>query len=193
MAYSDPETWKDIPGHPGYQASTHGRIRSLDRVVYAKNGPRNYRGKILATSANARGGHLSVNLGYEQSHRVHKLVALTYIGPCPDGLEVRHTPDTDPTNNCPDNLAYGTRSDNMRDRIADGNNPQLNRTHCPQGHPYEGDNLKLRTRTDGRAWRACVACSRASYIMKSNPGLTKQQASDLAYQRITTGKRWQRY
>ena len=30
------------------------------------------------------------------------------------------------------------------------------KTHCPQGHPYEGDNLRIRP----NGWRACRACGR---------------------------------
>jgi hypothetical protein len=35
-------------------------------------------------------------------------------------------------------------------------NPELNRrkTHCPNGHPYSGENLYM----DSRGWRQCKAC-----------------------------------
>jgi hypothetical protein len=34
------------------------------------------------------------------------------------------------------------------------------KTHCPQGHPYLGDNLFVRVRKDGKASRVCRACQR---------------------------------
>jgi hypothetical protein len=27
------EIWKSIPGHEGYEVSSHGRVRSIDRVI----------------------------------------------------------------------------------------------------------------------------------------------------------------
>ena len=45
---------------------------------------------------------------------VHKLVALTFLGPCPEGKEVLHN-DGDPKNNRLDNLRYGTRTENILD------------------------------------------------------------------------------
>lgn len=42
------EIWKDIPGHDGFQASTLGRIRSLDRYKTHSDGRVYfYEGKIL--------------------------------------------------------------------------------------------------------------------------------------------------
>lgn len=45
---------------------------------------------------------------------VHQLVALTFLGPRPKGQEVRHL-DGNPLNNRADNLAYGTRTENIYD------------------------------------------------------------------------------
>jgi hypothetical protein len=42
------------------------------------------------------------------------LVALAFLGPCPDGQEVRHL-DGDPLNNRVDNLEYGSRTENILD------------------------------------------------------------------------------
>lgn len=37
--------------------------------------------------------------------------------------------------------------------------PMHKRTHCPQGHPYEGENLRVRARRGGIS-RECVICVR---------------------------------
>ena len=113
------EIWKDIPGYEGrYQASTFGRIRSLDRcVVNVNGGKRLMRGRVLRPAASPASGsdHLRVVLGHGQpGSTVHSLVALTFLGPRPEGMEVRHL-DGNAQNNHVDNLAYGSRRENVLD------------------------------------------------------------------------------
>ena len=50
---------------------------------------------------------------------VHVLVALTFIGPRPQGLEICHR-DGNPANNAVDNLRYDTRTGNLLDRYLAG-------------------------------------------------------------------------
>lgn len=115
------ELWKDIPGYEGrYQASTEGRIRSVDRIVYSKNRytsksfPRQLKGLVLRPGP-MKSGHLSVVLGKGASGSpVHQLIARTFIGPPPEGQEVRHK-NGDPTDNRLCNLEYGTRTENILD------------------------------------------------------------------------------
>ena len=47
---------------------------------------------------------------------VHRLVLFAFVGPCPKGMECRHFPDRDPTNNKLENLSWGTRKQNANDR-----------------------------------------------------------------------------
>lgn len=111
------EVWKDIPGYEGkYQASDQGRIRSLDRRVNICHGAtRLMRGRVLKPAGSKYSEHLSVVLGHGQNaSMVHRLVALTFLGPCPQGQEVRHI-DGNPLNNRIDNLTYGTRTENIYD------------------------------------------------------------------------------
>ena len=112
------EIWKDIPGYEGrYQASTLGRIRSLDRVVvdemYEKKRTRFYRGRILKHSTHPS-GHLMVHLGNSSPQKVHRLVLATFVGPCPDNCEVLHQNGI-PSDNRLSNLRYGTRTENIID------------------------------------------------------------------------------
>lgn len=112
-----PEVWRDIPGYEGkYQASNLGQVRSLDRYVRCAHGAeRLVRGRILKPSGNKRDPHLYVVLGHgAHGVAVHRLIAQTFIGTCPNGQEVRHL-DGNPLNNKVDNLAYGTRSENILD------------------------------------------------------------------------------
>ena len=111
------EVWKAIPGFEGlYEASTLGNIRSLDREITYPNGRTyKYRGKVLKAHSVNKYGHQILKLGSQHRKLVHVLVAETFIGPRPDGMEVRHL-NGDPTDNRADNLRYGTRSENQRDQ-----------------------------------------------------------------------------
>src|SRR5882724_6649546 len=123
MYESSAEEWRDIPGYAGYQASSEGRIRSLDRLVnYAasKNGCAAYsmvrKGGVLKTPP-MRSGHLQVNLGRKAHFLVHVLVVLAFHGSKPlPGLEVLHR-DGNPANNKPGNVRWGTRSENNEDVV----------------------------------------------------------------------------
>lgn len=115
------EIWKDIPGYRGfYQASTFGRIRSVDRNITqigrgGKPFTRLIKGRILKPGRYNKRGHLSVVLGRGTNGiQVHYLVAVTFLGSRPNNDDIRHI-DGDPQNNRVDNLAYGTRTDNILD------------------------------------------------------------------------------
>ena len=120
------EIWKDIPGYEGrYQASNQGRIRSIDRTLTCI-GPkhntyqRSMKGRILKPGRFCKSGHLSVVLGHgENGSPVHQLIALTFIGTCPEGMEVLHN-NGDPADNRVTNLRYGTRTENILDVFYQG-------------------------------------------------------------------------
>lgn len=104
------EEWADLPQYEGlYQVSSLGRVRGVKR------------GKVLAPATDNR-GYLFVNLskkGKVKVYKVHRLVALTFIGDRPEGQQVRHL-DSCKTNNCRDNLAYGTVYQNNMDAYLAG-------------------------------------------------------------------------
>lgn len=102
------EEWRTVPGYEGlYEVSNQGRVLSL---------PRNStRGGIMNSVSN--GSHLFVPLcrdGIKIREYVHRLVLLTFVGPCPSGRECRHL-DGDPLNNSLSNLKWGTRKENCAD------------------------------------------------------------------------------
>ena len=110
------EEWRDIPEFIGYQASTLGNIRSVDRIVEYSNGTKRLRkGKILKPTLST--GYYSVNLSTKEkivSKKIHVLIARTFIGERPQGSDVRHK-DGNKLNNVLSNIEYGTRSENMLD------------------------------------------------------------------------------
>lgn len=116
------EEWRDIPGYEGrYQASDLGNVRSLDRRVNVCYGAtRMMKGRVLKPAGCKKDPHLYVVLGNGQAGTpVHKLVALAFLGPRPEGQDVRHL-DGNPLNNRADNLAYGTRTENILDVYRQG-------------------------------------------------------------------------
>lgn len=86
----------------------------------------------------------------------HRLAYELFVGPIPAGLDLDHLCRVRPCVN-PGHLEPVTRSENLR--RGDGpqilRNRQLSKTHCPQGHPYSGDNLYIAPRTGYRQCRTC--------------------------------------
>ena len=111
--------WRSVVGHSGYEVSSDGQVRSVERAVVHKDGRvRRFKGKLLSPGI-ASNGYPTVAIGKHNSRTVHSLVAEAFIGPCPEGMEVLHA-DDDRTNPRLENLSYGTRSRNLRDAYARG-------------------------------------------------------------------------
>lgn len=108
------EEWRDIPGYNGhYKVSDMGRVRSTDRYKQTANGQvRFYHSRVLKPGRK-KSGHVSVALGKGNSVDVHRLVLLSFIGPCPEGHEALHGNHT-PDDNRLENLRWGTRSENVK-------------------------------------------------------------------------------
>jgi hypothetical protein len=158
------ERWAPVPGHPDYEVSDSGRVRSMDRMVTDTRGRTwQVNGRVLRARRDHRGtGYPLVNLAGSGTPRggrtrlVHHLVLEAFVGPKPHGLVARHLNDI-PNDNRLSNLAYGTPSQNNLDAVANGRNRNSTKTHCPRGHEYAGSNLIVRS--NGR--RKCRACSTA--------------------------------
>lgn len=125
------ETWRPVIGHAGYEVSDHGRVRSLDRVrVFPRRDrysgrqliiSRSFKGKILKVSTQDS-GHQSVHLGAGTQRLVHHLVLEAFVGPRPPMREALHG-DGKPSNNRPENLRWGTHTQNVHDAIRHGTMP----------------------------------------------------------------------
>ena len=108
------ENWKDVVGYEGlYQVSDQGNVRSTKR----KGTP----GKLKKFGYNAN-RYFTVGLSKQSCKKtvcVHRLVMETFVGALPEGMETRHL-DGDKYNNCLSNLCYGTRAENVSDKVKHG-------------------------------------------------------------------------
>lgn len=69
-----------------------------------------------------REGHKSIKItknGVHMQKYAHRIIAEAFI-PNPDKLPIVRHLDDEPENNCLDNLAWGTQSDNVRDAMKNG-------------------------------------------------------------------------
>lgn len=107
------EIWRDIKGYEGiYQASSLGRIRSLDRTITVHRGKSykaNIKGTILKPAVNGRGYLIVVLSG--KTLTVHKIIAKTFLKENYKNLEINHKNEIK-TDNRVENLEYVTRKEN---------------------------------------------------------------------------------
>lgn len=162
------EEWRIIPGYEGYyEASSCGRIRSIDRTVTNSLGRHSrIRGQILRPFLRSkRVRYPTVRLyrdGVSRKRSVHSLVLLAFVGPPPAGLEIRHL-NGNSTDSRLANLVYGTHAENMLDAAEHGTmrrsggiprrivrkiRPQSDL--CPKGHRYQS------IRAPGAECRTCA-------------------------------------
>lgn len=99
-------------------------------------------------------GYGSVSDGEGGSELVHRVVFEETVRPLTWGETIDHT--------CRRilcvNVAHHepvSRAENSRRRLAA-------QTHCKQGHPLSGDNLRRITRRNGYTYRVCVECHRVA-------------------------------
>ncbi|WP_449460488.1 NUMOD4 domain-containing protein [Streptococcus suis] len=133
------EIWKDIPTYEGhYQASNHGRIRSIKstpRILVEDLQPNGYKRVYLWKN------------GKKKNKLVHRLVALTFISNCENYTDVNHI-DEDKTNNVVTNLQWCSRFYNMnygsvKERIGKANRGKI---------ATKETRIKLGNNTRNRKW-----------------------------------------
>lgn len=105
-ASADAEVWRIVDGHADYLVSSMGRVR------HRRVGAPILKGDI------DRYGYQRVLLN-KKRRKVHRLVCEAFHGLPKVGQEVRHL-DGDRSNNRADNLAWGTRSENVQDAVRHG-------------------------------------------------------------------------
>lgn len=157
------ETWLPIPGFEGhYEVSNRGRIRSVPHVIHREDGRCRRVGwelKALNPGADGRVCASLLKEGKSLNVRVHRLVLLAFVGPPPPGMECCHN-DGDASNNRLENLRWGTKSDNMHDRVRHGTHHMAKLDSCLRGHALVAPNLRAAVVALGR--RGCLACSKAT-------------------------------
>lgn len=181
------DTWRGVVGlEEYYEANYEGEVRSLGRVITTRTGQTYFKpGRVMSQSRRSD-GHLQLTFkvnGKAYTRKLHRIIAEAFIGPCPEGMEVCHN-DGDPANNRVDNLRYGTRSENMYDRVSHGDHPFAAKSHCLRGHELRDPNLTPSMSAKG--FRNCLACSRGRARVQYHPHLKSnlQSITDDYYHKI---------
>lgn len=152
------EEWRPIAGFEGlYEVSNHGRVASLPKPTWPT-------WRILRPGVE-RGGYLYVTLrdhGRQVHGKIHQLVCEAFNGPRPAGTIMRHL-DGDPLNNTPENLTWGSPSENNFDVVKHGRHHNATKTHCNSGHPLSGPNLYVNPTSGSRQCRTCQRAYSQAY------------------------------
>lgn len=109
-------------------------------------------------------GRMRVGAGADRRFvQAHRASYEAFVGPIPAGMQLDHLcrnrPCVNPEHLEPVSGAENTRRAGSSPKAARASaNMRLAKTHCPKGHPYEGNNVI--TKRGGR--RQCRACTVAS-------------------------------
>jgi hypothetical protein len=143
--------WRPLPEFEhAYAVSNWGAIKRTARGKGTRVG-RILRTRVHRTQSGVAYRYIDLA---DRTLSVHRLVATAFHGvPADPTHEVRHL-DGDSLNNCWDNLRWGTKSENMRDRVQHGTDPNTRKTHCRNGHPYTTASTYI-TPSGHRACRIC--------------------------------------
>ena len=161
------EEWRDIPGEPGYQVSSNGRVKSCRRTIVRKNGRKQtIRERILKPSPD-EWGYAMVGVN-RKTYKIHRLVSLSFMPQKKAGQEIRHL-DGDPANNNLINLAYGSHSENVLD--------------C---YDYRGKvrNRQKLTENSAALIKSEISAGRKSRDIAKEYGVSEQTICDIKHGRI---------
>lgn len=105
-----------VVGYPNYMITEDGEVFNINPV------PRWRNKKDAIHQKRSNCGYFTVELSRDNIRKrltIHRLVYQSYVGPIPNGKEVRHL-DGDSANNNVSNLDIGTHKENTEDAIKHG-------------------------------------------------------------------------
>ena len=107
------EEWRNIPDFDGYQASSLGKIRGIDRLKQGRSGLRLTRGQEMKQMLNKK-GYPEVRLRKNGTHTrlVHKLVSSVFLVKPEGYTQINHINGIK-TDNSVVNLEWVTNSENQ--------------------------------------------------------------------------------
>lgn len=112
---NEPEEWRPVPGYPGIDASSHGRVRADKRSF--RNGTKPTFGYVTKADRTGNYFRMIVRITTEKGReclKVHRLVCLAFHGkPRKDKALVLHLDDNG-LHNAPSNLKWGNQYENMQ-------------------------------------------------------------------------------
>lgn len=175
--------FREIPGFPNYLACSDGTVWTLRRKGGSDRGPGRL-GKPRQLKTHFSGaGYMTLSLvvdGKAKAMRVHRLILLAFIGPCPDGFHGCHYPDPDKTNNRPENLRWDTASENAKDRHRD--RPFVAQKRCKRcGKTKSRESFYADTRASDGLKTECKRCHIKTSIGSRDAG--KKQSANADYMR----------
>lgn len=161
------QIWKPVVGYEAlYEVSHLGNVRKVAT------------GYIMQPSVTNR-GYISYKLskdGTNFGYFGHRMVALAFL-PQPEGKTQVNHKDCNKLNNFVGNLEWCTAKENIEHAAANGHqyhpkgadHVNVQKTHCPNGHEYSGDNLRVET-TGNRKCRKCARARDIKYRTKITEG-----------------------
>lgn len=179
---ADDEEWRPVLGWGGfYEASSLGRVRSVDRVVpfrsrHGTTSTKKLHGKLLRQVLDGD-KYLVVDLSrdnHAEKLGVHVIILTTFKGPRPAGNQARHLNDIK-TDNRSENLEWGTPEQNGEDKARNG---------CA-GHRGEQSTFAKLSGSDVLAIRAASARGQSGANLARQYGINPTSIS-----KLLLGKTW---
>jgi len=164
--YTDEVTEEIIDFRGYYQISNLGRVKSLARVHFRKNGVKlSIREKVISPGDNGH-GYLFVTLYNGESKKrfyVHRLVGQMFLQKEEGKIYIDHI-DTNRTNNCVENLRWCTQKENANNSLTlKRNSDSKDKTRVIAINEKDCKVIMLKSISDGKKigfdkaaiWRCC--------------------------------------